>query len=439
MKKFLFAFGCLISINASAQNLNKSGLDSLFTFINEQKIGAGSISIFENGKEIYSNSFGNRDNENNLVNNKDTKYRVGSISKTFMATLVMKMIENGQLSLDTKLAQFYPKVKNADQITIRQLLQHKSGINNITNHETFLKWYLQDQTNEELLERIYALKTDFDPGTKEEYSNTNYILLSLILENVSKKSYKNLVESIIIQPFNLKNTKVGGKILTNENEAKSYNYFNNTYHLQPESSMTIPLGAGFMVSNPSDLNTFFYSLLNGKIITPASVKLMTEITEKFGFGLFYDELNNEKGIGHNGIIDGFSSYAFCFDNTTFCYAFVQNANEISQEMLKNNLYNATHQKKIDYPKKVVSVKISDEVLKKYMNEYSSTELPISIKFFLENDAFMAQGSGQPAFPLTTVSATTFEFEPAKIKIEFIEDGATMKLIQNERMFHFTKK
>ncbi|MDM1061739.1 serine hydrolase [Empedobacter falsenii] len=189
MKKVLLALACTVTTSAFAQQINKLALDSLFLSLHEQKIGAGSVSIFENGKEIYSNSYGNRDYESNLVNNKDTKFRIGSITKTFTATLIMKMIENGKLTLDTKLSKFYPKVKNADKISIQNLLQHQSGINNITSNKEFLDWYLKDFTKEELLEKIYSLKSDFEPNTKEEYSNTNYILLGFILEDVSKKSY----------------------------------------------------------------------------------------------------------------------------------------------------------------------------------------------------------------------------------------------------------
>ncbi|MFV0167117.1 MULTISPECIES: serine hydrolase [unclassified Empedobacter] len=439
MKKVLLALTCIATTSTFAQQINKPALDSLFLSLHEQKIGAGSVSIFENGKEIYSNSYGNRDYESNLVNNNDTKFRIGSITKTFTATLIMKMIENGKLTLETKLSKFYPKVKNADKITIQNLLQHQSGINNITSNKEFLEWYLQDLTKEQLLEKIYPLKSDFEPNTKEGYSNTNYILLGFILEDVSKKSFQDLIENIIIKPLKLKNTKVGGKILINQNEAKSYNYFNNTYHLLPESSMTIPLGAGIMVSTPTDLNTFIYSLLNGKIVSEKSVKQMTTINDEFGFGLFYDKINDTKGIGHNGSIDGFSSYTFCFDHTAFCYAITQNANEISKELLKTNLYNATHNKKIEFPKKVISIDVSSEILEKYSHEYSSNELPIAIKFFVEDGTFMAQGTGQSAFPLTAISTTEFEFAPAKIRINFNENGSEMKLIQNGKTFNFNKK
>ncbi|MBO6213726.1 serine hydrolase domain-containing protein, partial [Algoriella sp.] len=144
MRKLLLTTFCTVGSLLFAQELNKPALDSLFTYMNKEKIGTGSVSIFKDGKEIYVNSYGNRDYENNLPNNAQTKFRIGSISKTFTATLIMKLIEDRKLTLDTKLSKFYPNIVNSDKITIQNLLQHSSGIQNITATPSYLEWYLKD-------------------------------------------------------------------------------------------------------------------------------------------------------------------------------------------------------------------------------------------------------------------------------------------------------
>ncbi len=439
MKKIILTSCLAICTIANAQELNKSSLDSLFIHLNKEKIGAGSVSIFQDGKEIYANSYGNRDFEKNTPNNHDTKFRIGSISKTFTATLILKMVEDGKLTLDTKLSKFYPKVINSDKTTIRHLLQHQSGIHNITDDSTYLNWFTKDQSKEDLLIKINNLSSDFEPNTKESYSNTNYILLTFIVEDVSKKSYNDLINKYIIKPLNLKNTKVGNKILVDKNEAKSYQYLSNQYVLQPETAMTVPMGAGFLVSTPTDLNTFMYALFNGKILKKETVEQMKKINEKYGLGLGTNKIDNQTGIGHSGAIDSFMSYAFCFDETKFCYSYIKNTDEDSPNLLMNNLYNATHNKKINFPTKIISLTIPENILKNYTNEYTSTEIPLGSTFFIENKTLMAQGTGQQAFPLDAISNTNFEFSPAKLQIEFSEDGKTMKLIQNGRTFQFSKK
>lgn len=439
MKKLLSTTFCVFASLLFAQELNKPALDSLFTYMNKEKIGAGSVSILRDGKEIYANSYGNRDYENSLQNNTQTKFRIGSISKTFTATLIMKMVENGKLTLDTKLSKFYPNIINADKITIQNLLQHTSGIQNITSTPTYSEWYLKDISKPEMLAKIDKLTSDFEPNTNEKYSNTNYILLTYILEDISKTKYENLLQKYIIKPLKLTNTKIGSKISNTNNEAKSYEYQNNNYILQPETSMTVPLGAGFIVSTPTDLNTFMNALLNAKILNPTTVSQMKTINETHGFGLFNDKIDNEIGIGHNGAIDAFRSYTFCFEATKFCYSVIQNSNEVNLAVIKNNLFNATHNLKINYPKKVISVKIETKTLTKYTNTYTSTDIPIGISFFVENNTLMAQGDGQPPFALTANNQTNFTFEPAKIEIIFSEDGKTMQMIQNKRTFNFIKK
>ena len=203
--------------------------------------------------------------------------------------------------------------------------------------------------------------------------------------------------------------------------------------------MTVPMGAGFLVSTPTDLNTFMYALFNGKILKKETVEQMKKINEKYGLGLGTNKIDNQTGIGHSGAIDSFMSYTFCFDETKFCYSYTKNTNEDSPNLLIKNLYNATHNQKIELPKKLFSVIVFENILKNYTNGYTSTEMPLGITFFIENKTLMAQGTGQQAFPLDAISNTNFEFSSAKLQIEFSEDGKTMKLIQNGRTFQFSKK
>lgn len=439
MKKITLTTLCMLSIGSFAQELNKQSLDNLFLTLNQEKIGAGSVSIFQNGKEIYVNSYGKRDYENNLANTSETKFRIGSISKTFTATLILKLIEEKKLSLDTKLSKFYPIVVNADKITIKNLLQHSSGIHNITNNPDYKLWLSKHHSKQQLLEKIYQLTSDFEPNSQEAYSNSNYILLSFIVEDISKKPYKDVLEQFIVHPLHLKNTKIGETIVVNKNEAKSYEYLNNQYIVQPETSMSIPLGAGFIVSTPTDLNTFMYALLNGKILKSSTVKLMKEIKNEAGLGLFRDQIGTVQGFGHSGAIDAFTSYSFCFDETEFCYSFIHNTNEYSIAKEKENLYNATHNKVISQPTKVIAETVTTDILQKYTNEYTSEDIPLVIKFFIENNSLMAQANGQPSFALTAKSITSFEFSPAKIKIDFDENGSKMTLNQNGKIYNYLKK
>ncbi len=420
-----------------AQEINKPALDSLFNYLNREKIGNGSVSIFYDGKPIYSNAYGKSSVEKSIFNNPETKFRIGSISKTFTATIVLKLIEENKLSLDTKLAKFYPEVKNSDKITIKNLLQHSSGISNITNDESYTSWYTKPINKKDLLKIINGYSSDFEPNSKNKYSNSNYILLGFIIEDVTKKSYADILNQYITKPLNLTNTKVGGKIFDDKNEANSYNYSNNEYKLEPETDMSVPIGAGNLVSTASDLNRFFYELLNGKILNSKSLEQMKTFSGIYGLGLFDFTINQYKGVGHDGGIDQFTSINFSPIEEKYTYTVLQNSNELNTSDVLVNLLNATHKSEIKYPKKVVSINLSNEDLKKYEGEYSSTEIPPIIKVFIENGVLNAQASGQGSFELTATSATEFEFAPANIKMVF--DGIKMQLIQGDSTFNFQKK
>ncbi len=116
MKKLIFLSIALLALTnlSKAQNLNTPKLDSLFSAIETYGKGMGSVSIFQNGKEIYQNSYGYSDVENGVRNSADTKFRIGSITKTFTATIIMKLIEQGKLSLTSRLSEYYPMIPNAD-------------------------------------------------------------------------------------------------------------------------------------------------------------------------------------------------------------------------------------------------------------------------------------------------------------------------------------
>ena len=167
-----------------SQHFNQQRLDSLFDMIENNDRGMGNISLFKDGKEIYRRSYGYANLETKAKNNAGTRFRIGSISKTFTAVIIMKLIENKQLSLDTKLSTFYPQLESADKITIRQLLQHRSGIFNLTNAEDYASgWHKNTFSKKDLLDKIASRKNIFEADTKVSYSNSNYILLQTEIES----------------------------------------------------------------------------------------------------------------------------------------------------------------------------------------------------------------------------------------------------------------
>lgn len=410
---FLILFLCQ---SVSAQNLKKQTLDSVFQSLEQHDKFMGSVTIMREGDIIYTHSSGFADVDNQIKNSQNTKYRIGSISKTFTAVLVMKAVEQHKLQLNEKLADYYPEIENAGKISIRQLLQHRSGIHNFTDDKDYLNYNTKQKSEKEMLEIMAKKGSDFQPGHKFQYSNSNYLLLSYILEDVFKKNYKTLLNQYITEPLNLKNTYFGGNINVTENESKSYLKV-NTWELQPETNTSIPLGAGGIVSNPSDLVKFARALFTEDLVKPESLEQMKTLKDSYGLGLFNMPFYDKKGFGHTGGIDGFASAFAYFPSSKTTYAICSNGSDYSLNKISIALLNAAFGKEVKIPD-FSTYDVDAAQLEKYTGKYTTDKISMDLKIFTENGKLMGQGSGQPAFPLTPKAKHKFVYDKVGVKIEF---------------------
>jgi len=437
MKRILIIL--LIAIHAislSAQSPDKDNIDSLFKRIEQYEKGMGSISIFRNGKEIYHYSFGWADVKNHIRAEENTKYRIGSVSKSFTATIIMQMIEEDHLRLNTKLSEFFPEIPNAEKVTIEQLLRHKSGLYNFTNSKDYLHWMEQSHTKKELLQIFTENGTIFEPGKKSVYSNTNYVLLSWIAEKIDEKPFCEILKSRIIIPCHLKNTYYGGKINPAEHEALSYNKY-TTWVEATETDMSIPAGAGGIVSNPTDLNIFYNHLFYGKLVSTASLQKMTETGEGFGIGIF--RLFDSKAYGHTGGIDGFQATVAFFPEDSIFLTYLTNGVVLPKADIIRSVLKILNNETFELPEFKTGVKLTSKDINPYLGVYGSTTNPLKITVFLCNNTLTAQVTGQEAIPFEAMGKHRFIFEPARIELEFIPSENKMILKQGTQKFELLKE
>jgi D-alanyl-D-alanine carboxypeptidase len=394
----------------------------------EYQKAMGSIAVSKDGKIIYSRSLGSKDLKS--PNNENTLFRIGSISKTFTATLVMKAVEDKLLGLDQKLSSFFPEIPKADQITLSHLLSHRSGIHNFTSLPSFMQWYTRPHSQEELLKTIVNGGSVFEPGSKEDYSNSNYVLLSFILEKIHKTPYNQILDKQIIQPLKLKYTRYGSKIQVDQNEALSYIYMGN-WILHPETDLSIPLGAGGIVSTPSDILTFAEALFSGKLLHENSVEEM-----KSGYGLFPMPYMDHKGYGHTGGIDGFKSVFTYFPNEKIGIAITSNGFKISPSILTQAVRNAALGAEVKW-QDFAPVQVSEEDLQSYVGTYSGPDLPLKITISRSGQKLYAQATGQLPILLEAVTKETFQFLAADIEINFLPYHMSFK--QGGRTFTLSKE
>ena len=222
------------------------------------------------------------------------RFRVGSVTKTFTATIVLELVEEGALRLDSTLEDHVPGViPSGDEITIRQLLQHRSGIVNVTEYASWLERALRSRSTRPIdtLRFAGSKALAFEPGSQGSYSNTNYIALGLVIEKVTGHSYAQELEQRILKPLRLDHTELPGTRRLTDLDDSGYN-------------PRVPWAAGAIVSNAHDLSRFYSALLSGRILSTATLATMKKTVDRLGLGLFPTELPCGRFWGHpGGILD----------------------------------------------------------------------------------------------------------------------------------------
>ncbi len=420
-----------------AQDFNKIKLDSYFDALQANDKFMGSVAVSQNGNLIYTKAIGFSDVEDNIKPSENTKYRIGSISKTFTAVLAFKAVEEGKMDLDQKIDRYFPSIENADRITIAQLLYHRSGIHSFTSDADYMSWNTEEKSEKDMLEIIEKGGSDFEPDAQSEYSNSNYVLITYILEKTFKMSFSDILTKYIVQPLNLKNTYVGGKIEVDNNESKSYRWMGN-WKLEPETDMSIPLGAGSIVSTPSDLVKFSDALFGGKLLKKESLKQMETIKDNYGMGLFQMPFGDKVGFGHTGGIDGFTSILTHFVDGDISYALTSNGSNFNNNNISIAVLSAVYNEPYDIPEFNV-VELSSEDLDKYLGVYSSSEVPLKITITKNDNTLIAEATGQSSFPLEATGKDKFKFDAAGVVLEFNPTNQTFFLKQGGGNFSFTKE
>jgi CubicO group peptidase (beta-lactamase class C family) len=434
MKKQLFMFLLLLAgITVAAQPINTAKLDSLFQRIDDNDQGMGSISIFKAGREVYQNTFGYANIENEVPADALTKYRIGSISKTFTAVIIMQLIDENLLTLDTKLDQFFRLIPNADKITIRQLLGHRSGLYNYTDSSEYEQWRHESQPRDKMLLRVKEGGTVFEAGEKAEYSNTNYLLLSYIVEDVTGQRYDELLQQRIAKPCGLNNTYFGGITDSDRNEAYSYAR-TSRWELVPETNTSAAMGAGGVLSTPADLNRFMNCLFTGTIVSDTLPAQMMDIRDGFGLGLFAYPFYERQAFGHTGGIDGFQSIAAYFPDDEVAIAYTTNAVSMPRNDILIGALSILFDKEYQLPVFTSALYLSPEELDNYTGIYSSESFPLKITITRLDSTLMAQATGQSGFPLTATGQHRFGFAPAGIVIRFFPETDELVLEQGGGTF-----
>lgn len=429
----------LLAVNGYAQSLDKGKLDQLFDRLSEKNKAMGTLVINKEGKELYGRSIGygsvNGNEKKPLT--MSTKYRIGSVTKMFTATMIYQLVEEGKLKLTDHLSVFYPQIPNASKITIEQILAHRSGIPGSVNEQHFSSQRFTGVPKDTVLAAIAGSKPEFEPGEKYAYSNAGYFVLGSIVEKAGKQPYEKALQQRILSKIGLKDTYAAtGDIDVNKNESFSFKYYTD-WKQDPVTHHSLVFGAGSIISTAADMAKFIESLFNGKLISKQHLDLMIRLQSGMDSSFNY---NGKTFYGHTGGIDGFGSWLVYQPEEKLTLAYATNGKVYPVGKIIDHVFDIYYNKPFDVPT-FESLAISTEILDKYVGVYSSTEAPV--KFIVKRDGsrliIEIIGSGRPGIAAEPITEDKFKIDLPPIEFQFNAEKKQMIIKRGGGERVFTKE
>jgi CubicO group peptidase (beta-lactamase class C family) len=281
-----------------------------------------SVALMIDGKVVLAKGYGRSALDSGTAVTPETPFAIGSITKQFTCACILKLAEAGKLSVDDKVAKYYPGLTRAGDITILDLMNHVSGYPDYYALDFVDRRMLKEIASDELIQEYAGGKLDFEPGTQYSYSNTGFVILGRIVEKVSGQRFGKFLAEQVLKPLGLNHTLYE----PDPDRARIARGYTTFALGGPEAATNEARGwigsAGAIYSTASDLTVWDLALISGKVLNPSSFALMTTPrqladgrTTFYGCGLSISFRSERKVLSHNGAVAGFYALNACVPST----------------------------------------------------------------------------------------------------------------------------
>jgi CubicO group peptidase (beta-lactamase class C family) len=316
----------LASVPESQSKPVTPDIQALDSYINGELKAKGlvglSVALMIDGKVVLAKGYGRSDLDNGAAVGPETPFAIGSITKQFTCACILKLAEAGKLSVDDKVAKYYPGLTRAGDITILDLMNHVSGYPDYYPLDFVDRRMLKEIASDELIREYAGGKLDFEPGTQYSYSNTGFVILGRVVEKVSGQPFGKFLTEQVLRPLGLNHTFYE----PDPNQAGLARGYTTFALSEPEAAVSEAKGwiatAGAVYSTGSDLAAWDLALVTGKALNPSSYALMTtprQLTDGrisfYGCGLSISFRPDRKVLAHNGAVAGFYALNACVPST----------------------------------------------------------------------------------------------------------------------------
>ncbi|MBV9216964.1 MAG: beta-lactamase family protein [Acidobacteria bacterium] len=283
-------------------------------------VPAASVAVVKDGHVVYTNAYGSARMEPAVRAVPSMRFSIGSISKQFTATALLMLQEEGKLSLDDKVSRFLPDLTRSNEVTIRNLLTHTSGYQDYWPQDYVMPGMLKPVDSEFIVSQWARKPLDFDPGTKWQYSNTNYVIAGVIAEKVAKKPLFDFLKERIFVPLGMNSVvNIDDGPLPSSDATGYYRFALGPLHPAPKEGRGWLFAAGELAMTAEDLAKWDVSLIDGKLLKPDSYLQLTRDTllksgldTRYGLGVSVGRQLGRRIISHDGEVSGFTA-----ENTIF--------------------------------------------------------------------------------------------------------------------------
>src|SRR2546430_11535727 len=252
-------------------------------------VPSASIAIVKDGQIAYVKAYGDARLEPRTPASTSMRYSIGSISKQFTAAAILLLQEEGKLSLDDKVAKYTPNLTRANEVTIRQLLSHTSGYQDYWPQDYVMPGMLKPTNAQQIMETWARKPLDFDPGSKWQYSNTNYVIAGVIVEKVARRPLLQFLQQKVFTSLGIKSTFNTDEGPLGENDPRGYlRYALGPLRPAPKEGKGWMFAAGELAMTAEDLAKWDVSVIDQKILKPASYREMqTDVLLRNGLDTHY--------------------------------------------------------------------------------------------------------------------------------------------------------
>src|SRR6266480_623996 len=300
-------------------------------------VPSASVAVVKNGQIAYLKAYGDARIEPRTAATAEMRYSIGSISKQFTAAAILLLQEQGKLSLDDKVSKFIPNLTRSKEVTIRQLLSHTSGYQDYWPQDYVMPVMLQQVTKEKILDLWARKPLDFDPGTKWQYSNTNYVIAGVIVEKVARMPLLQFLREKVFMPLQMKSvTDTDQEKLPMSDPTGYLRYALGPLRPAPKEGKGWLFAAGELAMTPQDLAKWDISIIDQKILKPESYReLSTEVLLKNGLGTHYGlgvDVNSQAShriLSHGGEVSGFTAQNTVFPDERAAIVVLTNQDAVS--------------------------------------------------------------------------------------------------------------